>query len=84
MTIDDFGVSDSILLGGAISGQTSIKCPDLACNVERPPLKNYKDLTMKLKVKYLFPTSSSGANFYIYQLPESLGMRKILAHGIRM
>ena len=33
---------------------------------------------------YFFQTSSSGANFYICQLPESLEMRKILAHGIRM
>ena len=39
---------------------------------------------MKLEVKYLFPTSSSGANFFIYELPEGLGMRKILAHGTRM
>ena len=35
---------------------------------------------MKLEVKYLFLTLSSGANFYIFQLPEE--MRKILAHGI--
>ena len=35
---------------------------------------------MKLRVKYLFPTSSSGTKFYIYQLPEGLGMTKILAH----
>ena len=33
---------------------------------------------MRLEVKYLFPISSSGANFYIYQLPEGLRMRKIL------
>ena len=39
---------------------------------------------MKLKVKYLFPTSSSDASFYIYQLPESLEMRKTLAYGIKM
>ena len=39
---------------------------------------------MKSEVKYLFPTSSSGANSYIHQLPEGLGMRKILAHVIRM
>ena len=39
---------------------------------------------MKLEVKYIFPTSTSSANFYIYELPESLGMRKVLAHGIRM
>ena len=56
----------------------------VACDVEPPPLKNYKDLAMKLEVKYLFPNSSSDANFYIFQLPEGLGTRKILAHGIRM
>ena len=57
---------------------------ELACDFEPPPLKNCKDLTVKLEVKYLFPTSFSVANFNIYQLPEGLGMRKILAHGIRM
>ena len=82
--IDDFRVSDAISFGGANSGQTCIKRRDLACNVEPSPLKNCKDLAMKLEVKYLFPTSSSGANFYIYQVPEGLEMRKILAHGIRM
>ena len=35
---------------------------------------------MKLEVKYLFLTLSSGANFYFCHLPEE--MRKILAHGI--
>ena len=39
---------------------------------------------MKLEVKYLFRTSSSGANICIYQFPEGLEMRKILAHGIRI
>ena len=39
---------------------------------------------MKLEVKYLFPTSYSGVNFYIHQLPEDLGMREILAHGTTM
>ena len=39
---------------------------------------------MKLEVKYLFPTLSSGANFCIYQLSKGLGMRKILPHGVRM
>ena len=48
------------------------------------PLKNCKDLIMKLEVQYLLPTSSSCANFYIYQLPKGLGIRKILAHDIRM
>ena len=71
-----FGVSVTILLGGANSCQTSIKYRDLACNVEPPLLKNCKDLTTKLEVKYLFPTSSSSANVYIYQLPECLEMRK--------
>ena len=49
------------LAGNANSGQTSIKCCDLACDVEPLPLKIYKDFTMKLEVKYFFPTSSSGA-----------------------
>ena len=39
---------------------------------------------MILEVKYLFPSSSSGTNFYIDHLPEDLGMNKILAHDIRM
>ena len=39
---------------------------------------------MKLEGKYLFPSSSLGASFCIYELPEILGTRKILAHGIRM
>ena len=51
---------------------------------EPPPSENCKGLAMNLEVKYLFPTLSSGANFLIYQLPEVLGMRKIIAHGIRM
>ena len=38
-TIDDFGVSDFILLGGTNSGQSSIKCSNLTCNVETPSLK---------------------------------------------
>ena len=68
--------------GCANSGKTSIKFRGLACDAKPPPLKSCKDLTMKLEVKYLFPTPSSGANFYIYQFPEGLGMRKILTHGI--
>ena len=40
---------------------------------------------MKLEVKYIFPTLTSGANFYIYELPEDLGMKKnIYAHGSGM
>ena len=48
-------------------------CCGFACDVKVPPLP--------LPPYHLFPTSSSGVNFYIYQLPEGLG---ILAHGIRM
>ena len=39
---------------------------------------------MKLKVKYLFLTSYLGGFYYFPQLPEGLGMRKILVYGIRM
>ena len=39
---------------------------------------------MKLEVKYIFPTSTSGANNYIYKLLEGLGMSKILVHGTKM
>ena len=39
---------------------------------------------MKLKVKYIFPTLTSGVNFYIYKLPEGLGIKKKYAHGTRM
>ena len=56
----------------------------VAYNTEPLLLKNCNDMTMQLDVKYLFPTSFSGANSYIYELPEGLGMRKTLAHGIRM
>ena len=82
--IDDFGLSVAILLGGTNSGQTYIKCSDLAALMEPPPSENCKCLIMKLKVKSLFPTLSSGTNFFIYQLPEGLEIRRILAHGIRM
>lgn len=46
--IDYFGVSVVIVLGGANS----------ECNAESLPFKNYKDLTIKLEVKYIFPISS--------------------------
>ena len=46
--------------------------------------QNYEDLTMKLEVKYIFPTSTPGLNNYIYKLPEGLGMRRILAHDTRI
>ena len=77
-----FGDNNAILLRGANSGQTSIKCRDIDCDVEPLPLRYCT--TMTLEVKYLFPTLCSGTNFYIYQLPAGLGMRKILGHGIRM
>ena len=83
-TIDEYRTGVAILPWGINSGQASIKFRDVACDVQPPPLKNCKDLTMKLGVKYLFPVSSSDANFYSYQFPEGLGMRKILASGIRM
>ena len=54
----------AFLLGDASSGQTPTKYRHLACGVEPPLLKNSKDLTVKLKVKYPFPTSFSGANLY--------------------
>ena len=68
--IDDFRISDAILLGEA--------------NLFKIPWSSLRCWTRKLEVKYVFITSSSGANFYIYQLTGGLGMRKILAHGIRM
>ena len=77
-------VSIAIVLGGANSGQTSIKCCDLACDAESTPLKNCEDFDIKLEVKHIFLISNWGANIYNYQLPEDLGMRKILVHGICM
>lgn len=74
---DYFGVSVTILLMGENSGQISIKFRSLACDVEPPPLINHEDLTMKSEFKYIFPTSFSGAKFYIYQLPDGLRMRRI-------
>ena len=52
--IYNFEVSDACLLEVANSGQTSIKLRELTCDVEPPPLKNSKNLTMKLEVEYLF------------------------------
>ena len=54
---------------GGNSGQTFIKCLDLA--------RYCKDLTMKLETKHNFSTSSSGASVFIHQLSESLEKRKI-------
>ena len=39
-------------------------------------------MNIKLQIKYLFPTSSWGTNVYIYQLPEGLRIKKILAHMV--
>ena len=52
--------------------------------LEPPPSENVKALTMELEVKYLFSTSSSRANFFIYQLPEDLRMKRILVYEIGM
>ena len=65
-----------MIVVGVNSGQTSIKWLNLPYDVE-PLVKNCKGLTLKLKIKYLFPTLSSGPN-YIYQLLEYLEMRKML------
>ena len=56
--IDYFVRSVVIVLGGVNSGKASIKCPDLACDAESLPFKNYKNLTIKLEIKYIFPISS--------------------------
>ena len=58
------------------------KCCDLACDAESTQLKSCEDFDIKLEVKHIFLTPTWSADFYIYQLPESLGMRKILVHGI--
>ena len=39
---------------------------------------------MKLNIKCIFPTLSSGVHFYVYKLPGGLEMKKILAYGISM
>ena len=72
----------AILPRGANSGQNFIQCRDLAYDVSTTVVRNCKGLTIALEVKYFFTTSSSGANFFIHQLSESLEMRKILAHAI--
>ena len=84
MKIDSFRVSYTILLRVSNSDQSSIKCCDLPCDVEPPLLKSCKNLSMKLKVKYILPTSNSDRKFYIYELPEGLRVRKTLTHGTRM
>ena len=49
--IDNFWVNVAIVLEGANSGHTFIKCHDIACNAEPPLLKDFKNLTIKLKGK---------------------------------
>ena len=76
-----------LVMPSCLGVQTLVKITescDLVCNAEPPLLKNCKNLTMLLEVKCLFPTSFSGANFYVYEQPEGLGMRKTLAYVIRM
>ena len=82
--IDDFGVTVALLRGGANSSQIFINVMIHPAMLEPLLSENCKDLTMKLEIKYLFPTSSSGVKFSIYQLFEGMEMRKILAHFIRM
>ena len=79
--VDDFGVSVTSLFRAAKSDQTSLKCRDLVCDVETPPLNDCNNLTLKLEVAHF---SSSGTHFYMYRLREGLGMRKIFDHGIRI
>ena len=53
----------------ANSGQTPMKCRDLACDIEPPLSKNCNNLTMEFQVKYLFPTSSSKTKFMYFSFP---------------
>ena len=41
------------------------------------------DVTMKLEAKYILPTSSSGVNFYIYQLSGGMQLKKSLHMVLR-
>lgn len=59
----DFGISVVILLRGANSVQTSVRCRDLAGDVDSPPLKKCRGWTMKLEIRYLFPTLPLGRKF---------------------
>ena len=76
-----FGVSIAILHRVANPGQSAAIQPAM---LEPLLPETCKALAMKLEVKYLFSTSSSDANLCIFLLLESLGMRKLLACGIRM
>ena len=83
--INNVGVSIAILLGGANSGRTSTKCCDLGCNVERPPLKNFKDLNETLELKHFFRLHLQTQIFiFISCMNEGSEMTKMLAHVNRM
>ena len=59
--IDNFGISVAMLCGVVNSGQAFMKCRGVIFDIENTTTsENYKGLTMKLKVKYLFPASYSG------------------------
>ena len=53
-------------------------------SLERFASKNYKGLTIELKVKYLFLTFSLNTKFHIYQLPWGLRIRNLSSRGIKM
>ena len=76
-----FGVNIAILHRVANSGQSTAIQPAM---LEPLLPETCKVLAMKFEVKYLFSTSSSDPNLCIFLLLESLGMRKLLACGIRM
>ena len=81
----NFGAYVAILLARCNLWSSLYKMPWSSPRCWTTAVKNLcKDLNIKLEVKYLFPTSSSGEKSDIYQLPDSLGMRKILKHDIRM
>ena len=46
------------------------------------PSENFKCLTIKLGVKYCFPTSCRGEKYFIHQFSERLEIRRILIHVI--
>ena len=41
-------------------------------------------MTIKLRVKYIFPASTPGVNNYNGKMPEGLVMRRILTHGTKI
>ena len=75
-SIDNFRVSNTIMLGGVNSGQTSsdkMLWSRLSCWTTT--IKNCRESQAS------FPNFIFDGNYYIYELSEGLGMRKILAHG---